>query len=558
MQRFISADLTRGSRTPKVVIRNNELKMKQDRLWLQRNNGESDLNGLSDILNQPISLLKVQHSPTRCLEISGKVSVAQNKPINTRLRMFNRLLHQDDLMTPMARRIELENVRKTAIKQLFQVQRRGFASSSDLPPHTELGLPALSPTMDKGNLVKWRKKEGEKIAAGDVIAEIETDKATADFETTDDGYLAKILVPENTQDVPVGTPIAIVVDDEKDVAAFKNYSKDSTPAPAPKAESAPKKEEKKEEKATSKPTEAEKESKQPAQAPKKAPVQQPSSGKVVPGAPPPPAPRKGAASPAARAEAAERGAKASPASSQSSDSAAPSQSSGAYTDIPNSQIRKVIAKRLTESKSTIPHYYLSIECNVDKLLESRTKFNEKSDGKYKLSVNDFIVKASAQALRRVPEVNSSWTDAAIRRYHNVDINVAVNTDKGLLTPLLPNADRLGLSGINNLVKTLAEKGKEGKLSPAEQASGTFTISNLGMFGIKQFCAVINPPQACILAVGGTEKRVVAVEGSTDKFQTSNFMTVTLSCDHRVVDGAVGARWLQAFRELIEDPSRMLL
>jgi len=245
----------------------------------------------------------------------------------------------------------------------------------------------------------------------------------------------------------------------------------------------------------------------------------------------------------------------SSAPAKSAPAPAPSQPTGSYTDIPNSQIRKVIARRLTESKSTIPHYYLSIECNVDQLIKARTHLNGKANGQYKLSVNDFVVKAAAAALRRVPEVNSSWTDEAIRRHHTVDINVAVNTDKGLLTPLIQNADRIGLAAINGQVKVLAEKGKEGKLSPAEQASGTFTISNLGMFGIKQFCAVINPPQAAILAVGGTEQRVVA---DGEKFSASNFLTVTLSCDHRVVDGAVGARWLQAFKEYMEDPSKLLL
>jgi len=233
----------------------------------------------------------------------------------------------------------------------------------------------------------------------------------------------------------------------------------------------------------------------------------------------------------------------------------------AYTDIPNSQIRRVIASRLTQSKQQIPHYYLSVDLNVDKLLNLRTQLNEKANGQYKLSVNDFVVKASALALRKVPEANSSWTEEAIRRFHTVDINVAVNTDRGLMTPLLPSADKMGLATINNTIKELAQKAKDNKLSPTEMQSGTFTISNLGMFGIKNFSAVINPPQACILAVGASDKRVIVNESSKDpnnQFTTANFMSVTLSCDHRVVDGAIGAQWLAAFREYIEDPVKMLL
>jgi len=241
---------------------------------------------------------------------------------------------------------------------------------------------------------------------------------------------------------------------------------------------------------------------------------------------------------------------------------APSSPTDAFTDYPNSNIRRVIARRLSESKQTIPHYYLTVECRVDKLLKIREELNSRSDGKYKISLNDFIVKASALALRKQPVVNSSWSDQAIRRYHNVDINVAVNTPDGLFTPFVPNADKKGLVAISNTVKELATKAKEKKLVPTDYEGGTFTISNLGMFGIKQFAAVINPPQAAILAVGSTEKRLVVNEDTTTAknrpYEEANILTVTLSCDHRVVDGAVGAEWLQSFRSYMEDPLKMLL
>jgi len=494
--------------------------------------------------------------PILSLELPHHVGALRTKSLRHQVDRFSPLLRGTTWLTTPSSAAERQDKNRTKLMaRAYQQQTqllRGYATT-DLPEHIEVGLPALSPTMEKGNLAKWRKQEGDKITAGDVLAEVETDKATVDFETTDDGYLAKILVPEKTEGLDVGTPIAIIVEEESQIAAFKNYTgKGAAPAPKQEEKKEPAKEEKKSApaKAEEKPQEA------PKPAKKTTPPPPPPSGKVVPGAPPPPAPRAGAASPAARSAAAEQGAKpaAKPASTSSSSAAA--QPAGSYTDIPNTQIRKVIAKRLTESKSTIPHYYLTIESNVDQLIKARAHLNAKANGQYKLSVNDFVVKAAAAALRRVPEVNSSWTDEAIRRYHNVDINVAVNTDKGLLTPLIQNADRIGLAAINGQVKALAEKGKEGKLSPAEQASGTFTISNLGMFGIKQFCAVINPPQACILAVGGTEQRVVA--DGEGKFTTGNFMTVTLSCDHRVVDGAIGARWLQAFKEYLEDPSKLLL
>jgi len=466
---------------------------------------------------------------------------------------------------------------------------RSFASTPDSSP---IGLPALSPSMEKGNIVKWRKKEGDKLSPGDIIAEIETDKATVDFEVTDSGYLAKILFPEGSKDITVGETIALMVEKQADVAAFKNYKADAAPKKEEAKKEEPKKEEVKEQK-KEEPKEQPKKQSQPQEAQQSKPAKPQSNqmdiSSVVPGAPPPRSnatPRSGVyASPLAKNVAAETGVDLSSVKGsgpnqrivkadvlqaqqqaqqhqQKQPAGSPVSVPGAaFTEIPNSQIRKVTAQRLTQSKQTIPHYYLSVECRVDELMSLRQKLNDGSKGSFKLSVNDFVVKAASLALRKVPACNSSWSDEAIRRYNTVDINVAVNTEKGLFTPLIKNADQIGLVSINSQVRELAEKAKANKITPNEMASGTFTISNLGMFGISHFSAVINPPQACILAVGGTEKKVVLNEKSidkTDQFKVSNVMNVTLSCDHRVVDGAIGAEWLKSFKEYIEDPTRMLL
>jgi pyruvate dehydrogenase E2 component (dihydrolipoamide acetyltransferase) len=236
----------------------------------------------------------------------------------------------------------------------------------------------------------------------------------------------------------------------------------------------------------------------------------------------------------------------------------PARREGGFTDLPNSNIRRITAQRLLESKQTVPHYYLTVSTRVDKLMTLRKQINEAlaASGGAKLSINDFVVKASALALRDVPEVNSAWMGDFIRQYHSVDVSVAVQTPSGLMVPVIRNTDGLGLQDINAAVKALAGKAKEGKLSPDEMTGGTFTISNLGMFGVDDFAAIINPPQAAILAVGGTIQRVVAAPGGG--FETGQYMNVTMSCDHRVVDGALGAQWLQAFKKYIEDPLNMLV
>lgn len=430
----------------------------------------------------------------------------------------------------------------------------------------EVGMPALSPTMEKGNIAKWRVHPGDQVSAGDVLCEIETDKATLEFESPEDGIVGKILKAEGATDVAVGDIIAVLVNEEEDVEKVKNYQAGAQEAPA----------------ATSEKKQIQTVKEQPKSEALQAAPSRPSGDRVFAS----PLARKiardngidinqidQATGPNGRIIAADveeylkRPKKETPkpkeAVSQAvgTAQAATSVDTGAFEDIPTSNVRRVIAQRLQESKQTIPHYYLSVDVKMDTLLALRKQLNDKADGAYKLSVNDFIIKASALAMRDVPEANSSWRGDAIRRYKNVDISVAVQTDNGLITPIVKNAERLGVSEVSKQVKDLAARARVNKLSPEEYQGGTFTVSNLGMFGIKNFSAIINPPQACILAVGAAETRVLpkhnAAEGETP-YEFGNFMSVTLSCDHRVVDGAVGAGWLKAFRKYIEDPMTMLL
>merc|ERR1712137_938971 len=392
-------------------------------------------------------------------------------------------------------------------------------SYADYPPHIVMPMPALSPTMEKGNLARWTKKVGERIESGDVIANIETDKSEMSWDVSEEGYLAKVLVEDQTEDIPVGQVVAVICEEEEDISAFESWKPEEKKEEKQekKKEAAPKKEEKKEEK------------KEAAAPPKKEEKKQEAKK--------PAAPKKSAADDQYEDEEPE------------------------YTDIPNSNVRKVTAARLSESKQTVPHYYLTTEMNVDKLLQTRQMLNERSQDKYKISVNDFVVKAAALAMHSVPEVNASWNDKAIRRYKQVHINVAVTSDKGLFTPLVSHADQKGLKDISNEIKALASKAKESKLTSEDMKSGTFTISNLGMFGVNNFSAIINPPQACILAVGGVEQKVVLNKGAdadASPLRATQVMTCTLSCDHRVVDGATGAKWLQEFKARMEDPMALLL
>ena len=404
-------------------------------------------------------------------------------------------------------------------------------------------MPALSPTMTEGNLVKWLKKEGEAVESGDVLAEIETDKATMEVEAVDEGILGKIVVPEATEGVKVNQVIALILEEGEDARALD----DAIPAPAPP------------------PT--------PQEAASPAPVAAEGGDRV-------------SASPLARRMAQQAGldlaaikgsgpqgrvvksdieaalsgaAVAAPPLAATPPAALPTAAGqAAYTEFPNSMMRKVIAQRLSQSKRDIPHFYLSADCGVDALLALRKDLNAKApegEGAYRLSLNDFIVRAVALALRKVPSANATWTDEAVRRYAAIDVAVAVATPGGLITPVIQGADNKGLAEISAEMRDKAERAREGKLMPEEYQGGGFTISNMGMYGVKDFAAIINPPQSCILAVGAAEQRPVVKDGA---LAIATVMTCTLSVDHRSVDGALGAEFLAAFKALIEEPLTMLL
>lgn len=416
----------------------------------------------------------------------------------------------------------------------------------------ELLMPALSPTMTEGKLAKWLKKSGDQIKSGDVIAEIETDKATMEMEAVDEGVLGDILVPEGTEKVSVNQPIAVLLQDGES-ASTKPAAKAAAPAAAPTpaaAAPAPK-------------------AAAPVAAPAAKPAAASSGGSRV------------IASPLAKRVAANAGidlagiagsgpngrivkadvdqaiagggARKAPAAKTGA--AAAQDYSQPITSVPNSGMRKVIAKRLIEAKTTIPHFYLTIDCLIDDLLKLRKDINAGAGEGVKVSVNDFVIKACALAMRKVPQANASWTDEAVHLYERADISVAVATPEGLITPIVRDADKKGLGAISNEVKDLADRARAKKLRPEEFQGGGFSVSNLGMYGIREFSAIINPPQVCILAVGKGEQRPVVKNGA---LAIANVMTCTLSCDHRVVDGAVGAEFLQAFQSLIENPLRMLI
>jgi pyruvate dehydrogenase E2 component (dihydrolipoamide acetyltransferase) len=429
----------------------------------------------------------------------------------------------------------------------------------------EILMPALSPTMTEGNVTKWLKREGEEVHSGDVLAEIETDKATMEFEAVDDGRLGKILVPDGAQGIKVNQPIALLLGEGEDASALEKLD-----VSAPQTVTAP-------------------------------PEQPPAKARSAPEAPPAPARGNGRifASPLARRMAQQAGldlaaitgsgpqgrvVKADIEAALSADRGAPAitrpvvqpqpaplaapaaapalskervlalAGNPPYTERPLTAMRRVIARRLTESKQTVPHFYLTVDCEIDELLKFRAELNGKSDA-YRISVNDFVIRAAALALRQVPVANASWSDEAILLWDTVDIAVAVALEDGLITPIVKSADRKGLATIANETKDLAARARAGKLKLEEFQGGTFSISNLGMFGVRDFAAVINPPQGGILAVGAGEQRPVVKNGA---LAIATVMSCTLSCDHRAVDGAVGAQFLGAFKKLVEDPLTMLL
>jgi pyruvate dehydrogenase E2 component (dihydrolipoamide acetyltransferase) len=445
---------------------------------------------------------------------------------------------------------------------------------------TNILMPALSPTMEEGKLARWLVKEGDTVKSGTILAEIETDKATMEFEAVDEGKIGKILVPEGSEGVKVNAPIAVLLaDGEKfdasaaPAATLSKLKLEDKPAAAPAEAESPK-------------GDAPKPAAAPAPQAPASPASTPShDGKRV------------FASPLARRIAAQKGVdlsalsgsgphgrivkadveNAKPGAKPSAEAASGASAGGVgvaplpdarmfykageYEEIPHDSMRKAIAKRLTSAKTLIPHYYLTIDCNLTALMSVREALNaaaprnKEKQPAYKLSVNDFVVKASAMALIRHPDVNASWTDTAILRHKHADVGIAVAIPSGLITPIVFAAETKGLAQISNEVKDLAGKARDKKLKPQEYEGGGFSVSNLGMFGIKEFTSIINPPQSCIIAVGAGEERAIVKDG---KIEIATMMTVTMSCDHRVVDGATGAKFLQTLKQFIEEPASMLL
>jgi len=467
-------------------------------------------------------------------------------------------------------------------------------------------MPALSPTMEKGNLAKWLKKEGDKVKPGDVIAEIETDKATMEYEAIDDGTLAKIVVPEGTQDVPVKALIAVLAEEGEDVKAAAAgagtgapaakappAAKPASSAPSPRADAGVSAQPSPPTRSAPAVSEA-----APARAAPQAPavsVSQPAEAEGMRGA----RTNRVFSSPLARrlakdagidlarvqgsgphgrviardVEAAKSGRGLAPPAIAAAGTVAPTVQPptdekvralfepGSYEAVPHDNIRKVIARRLVEAKLTIPHFYLTLECNIGKLVAAREEINaaapKDKDGKpaYKISVNDFVIKALALALQRVPDANVTWTEGAMLRHKHSDIGVAVSIPGGLITPVVRQAEQKSLSAISSEMKDFAARARARKLAPHEYQGGTSAVSNLGMYGIKEFYAIINPPHATILSVGAGEERAIVRNG---KIEAAYMMTVGLATDHRAVDGALGAVLLGAFKTLIENPVMMVV
>ncbi len=444
-------------------------------------------------------------------------------------------------------------------------------------------MPALSPTMTDGKLAKWHKKEGDAVESGDVIAEIETDKATMEIEAVEEGVLGKILVAEGTEEVPVNQVIALLLEDGEDVTALEGALEGAAEAPAPAAPPPPA------ESPAPVPS-------PPAAAPVPAPAAPTPAPAAVP-APAAPAPQAAAggrvlASPLARRLAAEQGldlsrvtgtgprgrivkrdiegtpvgtavaAAPGPAAQAPAAPAPPINRDDpllgtmpAFEAVPNSSMRKAIARRLTESARDVPHFNLSMDVGLDTLLDYRKRLNDREDADYRISVNDFVIKAVAVALMRVPACNVSYTEDAILYYNRADISVAVAIEGGLITPVIRDAANKGLGTISAEIKALAARAREGKLQPDEYEGGTFTISNLGMFGVASFNSIINPPQGAILSIGAGEQRPVIRNGA---LATAMVMTLTLAVDHRCIDGTTAAGFLKELKAILEEPLQIML
>lgn len=449
---------------------------------------------------------------------------------------------------------------------------------SSLPDHDVVGLPALSPTMETGTIAKWRKQEGELISAGEIICDIETDKAVVEFEAQDDYYLAKILKPEGTADIQVGEPIFVSVAEEDQVGAFKSFSledgqqaQEKASEPAAPAAASP--------------------------APETTPEPQPTSSAAPTSREPT---DRVFASPLARKIARESGAvlsvingtgpggrivkadveealargqatQAQPAEAAGQDTtqgAAPSAQPTAapistvdYVDYPLSAEAQALAQQLTQQKLDVPHYHLSVDVTVDKLLRARDRLNAGRADDEKLSVNDFLVRAASLAMKKVPEVNSAWMGTFIRQYRDCNINLVVSTAAGGSTnPVVPQVNLKGLDEISKDVRAIVAKANEETLESTDLASGTFTISNIGMYDVRSMAGIVSPHQSCLLGVGTIQKKVVPNDDPEAEqiYKYAMVMSATLACDHRVIDGAVGAQWLAVFKELVEDPLKMIL
>ncbi len=433
----------------------------------------------------------------------------------------------------------------------------------------EILMPALSPTMSKtgGKIVKWHKKEQDKVEVGDVIAEIETDKAIMEFESIDEGVLAKILVTEGTSGVPVNQPIALMLEEGEDESALNNYTSTSINSAVKKevTKSAVDNQKSEHQDLNGKPISHSSVSFQrvtlesnPSMSSqcltlgsRKEEDTKTTEGRIK-------------ISPLAKKIAQNEGVNVQqlkgtgPYGRIIKADVLESLSSGTRTESPEivevSNMRQVIAQRLTESKQNVPHFYLTVDCQVDKLISLKNEINS-ADENNKVTINDLIIKAVAFSMKKFPDINSSWIDNKILKYSNVDISIAVALDDGLITPIVKNADKKGILSISKEVKDLVSRARSGKLKPEEFQGGGFTISNLGMFGIKAFSAIINPPQSCIMAVGASKKQPIVMN---EKIEIAEIMTVSLSVDHRAVDGALGAKFLNAFKHYIENPLVMFI
>ncbi|RYP58954.1 hypothetical protein DL769_008746 [Monosporascus sp. CRB-8-3] len=431
---------------------------------------------------------------------------------------------------------------------------------ASFPSHTVVKMPALSPTMTSGGIGAWQKKPGDAIAPGEVLVEIETDKAQMDFEFQEEGVIAKILKEAGEKDVPVGSPIAVLVEEGTDIAPFEAFSLADAGGDAPATAT---KEEKK--------PESESQAAATTSAPEPSPEEYASEGKLENALN-----REPNATLAAKRLAKEKGivlsslkgsgpgGKITEEDVKKASSGAPPavsiSAAAAFQDTPLSNMRRTIAKRLQESTQNNPHFFVSSKISVTKLLKLRQALNSSGEGKYKLSVNDFLIKAIAVASRKVPAANSAWQGDSIRQYNTVDVSVAVATPNGLITPIVTGVEARGLESISAKVKELAKKARDNKLKPEEYQGGTISISNMGMNpAVDNFTAVINPPQAAILAVGTTKK--VAIPAETEEgasIEWDDQITVTASFDHKVVDGAVGAEWIKEFKNVVENPLELLL